>query len=73
MGIPKDKLSIIFERFRQVNESFLVNTKGGAGLGLSICKGLIDLMGGNIYVESVEGKGSTFYFTIPYKVLESEN
>lgn len=67
IGIPKDKLSMIFERFRQVNESYLNNTKGGAGLGLSICKGLIDLMGGNISVESEEGRGSTFWVSIPFK------
>jgi signal transduction histidine kinase len=69
IGIPNDKLSIIFERFRQVNESYLNNTKGGAGLGLSICKGLIDLMGGNIWVESTVGLGSTFWFSIPHKVV----
>ena len=67
IGIPLDKLPIIFERFRQVNESYLNNTKGGSGLGLSICKGLIDLMGGKIWVESLMGLGSTFWFSIPYK------
>ncbi|MDP4292661.1 MAG: HAMP domain-containing sensor histidine kinase, partial [Bacteroidota bacterium] len=73
IGIPKNKLSMIFERFRQVNESYLNNTKGGAGLGLSICKGLIDLMGGNITVESEEGSGSVFRFSIPFKDPDSFN
>ena len=67
IGIPQDKLTMIFERFRQVKESFLNNTKGGAGLGLSICKGLIDLMGGDICVDSEVGLGSTFWFSIPFK------
>lgn len=72
MGIPQNKLSIIFERFRQVNESYLNNTKGGSGLGLSICKGLIDLMGGKIWVESTVGLGSTFWFSIPHKISINE-
>jgi len=66
MGIPKDKVKNIFERFYQV-DSWLTRKIGGSGLGLAICKGLIESMGGNIWVESVEGKGSTFYFTLPTK------
>ena len=73
IGIPPDKLTMIFERFRQVNESFLNNTKGGAGLGLSICKGLIDLMGGDICVDSEEGTGSTFWFSIPFKQSDKKS
>jgi two-component system sensor histidine kinase/response regulator len=59
---PEDK-EIIFERFRQVE---LTNNRqyDGAGLGLSISRSLVELMGGDLWVESVEGKGSTFYFTI---------
>lgn len=66
IGIPKDKQNVIFERFRQVDESFLTREYGGAGLGLSICKGIIELINGSIWVESEFGIGSTFYFTLPY-------
>jgi PAS domain S-box-containing protein len=63
IGIPEDKQSVIFERFRQVEEDYS-RKKGGIGLGLSICRGLVDLLEGNIWVKSVPGKGSTFFFTI---------
>ena len=59
-GIPKDKLGHIFERFVQLNEF-----QPGTGLGLSICKGLVTAMGGTIWVNSEEGKGSTFSFKLP--------
>lgn len=65
IGIPKDKLNIIFDRFRQINDS--ASRQGGNGLGLAICKGIIDLMKGRIWVISTENEGSTFYFTIPFK------
>lgn len=64
IGIPKDKQGMIFERFRQVQESFS-RAKGGTGLGLYIVKSLVEMLGGEIIVESEEGKGSTFSFTIP--------
>jgi len=64
IGIRPEKVAIIFERFRQSEED-ISRTFGGAGLGLSICKGLLHLMGGNISVQSVFGKGSTFAFQIP--------
>ncbi len=67
IGVPADKVSLIFERFRQVDESYLTREYGGAGLGLSICKGIIELIDGSIWVESEVGKGSIFYFTLPYK------
>ncbi len=73
IGISKNKLTIVFEKFRQEDESF-TRKYGGTGLGLPICKGLVKLMGGKIWVESAKGKGSTFYFTIPFKrsVLKSK-
>ena len=68
IGIPKEKQELIFERFRQVDDSF--NKKyGGTGLGLAITKSLVDSLGGRIWVESETGKGSTFYFTLPGKIV----
>jgi CheY-like chemotaxis protein len=65
IGIDPDKHILIFERFRQIDESF-TRSYGGNGLGLTICKGLIKLFGGNIWVESDGNNGSTFYFSIPF-------
>jgi CheY-like chemotaxis protein len=68
IGIPKEKQELIFERFRQVDDSY--NKKyGGTGLGLAITKSLVDSLGGRIWVESETGKGSTFYFTLPGKIV----
>ncbi|MBV5335184.1 MAG: PAS domain-containing protein [Sulfuricurvum sp.] len=65
IGIRREHLGIIFERFRQGSET--LNRKyEGAGLGLSISKAYVEMLGGQIWVESEEGKGSTFYFTIPF-------
>lgn len=64
-GIHPDKINVIFERFRQEDETVSIQA-GGSGLGLSISKGLVDLFGGRIWAESEPGKGSVFYFTIPY-------
>ncbi len=66
IGISNDKKKIIFERFGQAEQGDVRNYKG-AGLGLPICKGFIELMGGEIWVESEFGNGSIFYFTVPYK------
>lgn len=66
-GIPKNRHDIIFERFRQGDEEQFTD---GTGLGLSISKGLVELLGGEIRFESVVGKGSTFYFTLPYSKNE---
>lgn len=65
IGIPKEMHKEIFQRFRQVDSS-MSRQYGGSGLGLSISKAYIDLMGGKMWVESEEGKGSCFYFSIPY-------
>ncbi|WP_404789831.1 GAF domain-containing protein [Altericista sp. CCNU0014] len=63
-GIPAHKLEEIFGRFQQVDASDSRN-EGGTGLGLAICRNIVQQHGGKIWVESVVGKGSTFYFTIP--------
>jgi signal transduction histidine kinase len=64
IGVPKVERDRIFERFYQV-EPHLTRRHGGMGLGLSIAKELVELHGGRIWVESVEGKGSRFTFTLP--------
>jgi signal transduction histidine kinase len=69
VGISKKYQEVIFERFRQADDS-LSRNYGGAGLGLAISRGLIELMGGKIWVESEPDKGSVFYFTLPVESLE---
>jgi signal transduction histidine kinase len=64
IGIPVKDLSRIFERFYQV-ESHLTRKHGGLGLGLSVAKVMVEMHGGRIWVESVEGKGSNFTFILP--------
>ena len=64
IGIPANELAHIFERFFQV-ESHLTRRHTGMGLGLSVAKTMIEMHGGRIWVESAEGKGSTFTFLLP--------
>ncbi len=84
-GIPNEQIELIFERFRQGSES-LSKQYEGSGLGLSISKAYVELLGGKIRVESELGIGSTFYFTLPFEneiespliqnetlIIESEN
>ncbi len=71
LGIQSEKLPYVFDRFSKIPAS---KTKlyGGTGIGLSISKSLVELLGGKIYVESEENQGTTFYFTIPVKHAEQE-
>lgn len=66
IGIPQDKLNIIFEKFTQADAS-TTRKFGGTGLGLSICRQLAKMMQGDVTATSVNGKGSTFSFTITLK------
>ncbi len=76
IGISKEKQQYIFERFSQ-DENYLTKNFRGAGLGLAISKGLVQLMNGRIWLDSLVNKGTTFYFEIPFfkcnKVLKSKD
>ena len=60
-GIPPEQVSRLFERFWQAEET----REQGSGLGLTIAKGIVEALGGNIWVESELGRGSTFLFSLP--------
>ena len=64
IGIPPDRLDRLFRSFSQVDGS-VARQFGGTGLGLAISKGLVEIMGGTMWVESTPGEGSTFHFTLP--------
>ena len=71
IGIPKDRQKAIFDRFVQADIADK-HAYQGAGLGLSISKAYVEMLGGRIWVESEEGKGSTFYFTLLYNTEPEE-
>ncbi|MBV9388051.1 MAG: PAS domain S-box protein [Chroococcidiopsidaceae cyanobacterium CP_BM_ER_R8_30] len=68
-GIPANKMGSIFERFYQI-EAADFGKKRGTGLGLAICRSIVQLHGGQIWVESTLGKGSIFYFTLPRRAVK---
>jgi len=72
IGIKKERQKAIFDRFVQADVND-VNARQGAGLGLAISKSYVEMMGGEIWVESEFGKGSIFYFTIPYSAASKRN
>ncbi|MCX6280403.1 MAG: ATP-binding protein [Bacteroidetes bacterium] len=71
LGISKENQAVIFEHFRQADIEH-AHLYGGTGLGLSICRGALALIGGTISVESSQGDGSTFRFTIPFEKVEKQ-
>lgn len=71
IGIPKDRVRSIFNRFEQVDRT-LVKKKEGCGIGLSLAKSLVEMHGGKIWVESEEGLGSKFIFTIPKNLVKDK-
>jgi PAS domain S-box-containing protein len=72
VGIPSDRLESIFDSFTQADSS-TTRKYGGTGLGLTICKQLVTLMGGRIGVQSTEGVGSEFYVELPFERAETES
>ena len=75
IGIPREKQKLVFDPFRQAEDLILTRQYGGVGLGLSIVKGVVELMNGEIWLESERNKGTKFFFTLPYttapKAVES--
>lgn len=71
LGIPKKDLDKVFERFYRVDKA-RARKQGGTGLGLAISKEVMKAHGGSIWVESTEGKGSTFYISLPYEPYEED-
>ncbi|OMD43326.1 hypothetical protein BSK56_24105 [Paenibacillus borealis] len=72
VGIADSKLNLLFQSFSQLHP-FINRKYGGTGLGLAICKQLVELMGGTIFVESEEERGSTFRFMLPFVHEEAES
>jgi two-component system sensor histidine kinase VicK len=72
VGIPKNVIDKIFDRFYRVDKARARNL-GGTGLGLAIAKEMVVAHGGKIWAESVDGKGTTVFFTLPYEQEEEDD
>jgi signal transduction histidine kinase len=85
IGMNQDEIQLLFKPFSQIDTSYTrnytgnalpqnpINTLLGSGLGLVICKNLCQLMNGTIWLTSERDKGSTFYFSIPFKIYSESN
>jgi len=71
IGIPPERMDMIFQPFTQADAS-TTRRYGGTGLGLVICRRLVEMMGGRLWVESRQGEGSTFHFTLPFELADEE-
>jgi len=71
-GIPPNKLEAIFQPFYRIDASSTADV-GGTGLGLTITRRLVEMMGGKVWAESEEGKGSEFHFTLPVRPPPEED
>jgi signal transduction histidine kinase/FixJ family two-component response regulator len=71
IGVPSDKLPLLFQKFSQVDSS-TTRQFGGTGLGLAICRELAQLMGGNVWAESILGVGSTFFVGVPMRRVQAD-
>lgn len=71
LGMPKKAIKHIFDRFYRVDKA-RSRAQGGSGLGLAISKEIVEAFGGHIWVDSVEGKGSTFYISLPNEPVEED-
>ena len=72
IGVPSDKLPLLFQKFSQVDSS-TTRQFGGTGLGLAICRELAQLMGGNVWAESIQGIGSTFFVSLPMHRVSADS
>lgn len=71
LGIPRKDIPHIFDRFFRVDKA-RSRKQGGTGLGLAISKEVVNMLGGQIWVDSIEGEGSTFYISLPYVPYDEE-
>ncbi|QYU53123.1 cell wall metabolism sensor histidine kinase WalK [Apilactobacillus kunkeei] len=71
LGIPRSSIPHIFDRFYRVDKA-RSRAQGGTGLGLAISKEVVEALGGKIWVESTENRGSTFYISLPYEPIEED-
>lgn len=72
LGIPRKDIGRIFDRFFRVDKA-RSRKQGGTGLGLAISKEVVNMLGGQIWVDSTEGQGSTFYISLPYIQYDEED
>lgn len=72
IGLPPEQKECLFRSFSQIHEHRSPGKYGGAGLGLSICRQLAELMGGKVWLKETSDKGCTFAFSIPFDLAEAQ-